>query len=128
MYIASDLSDMELVDALRTAETIGSDFELAELMVAMQRRFDIEGDVREIFEDVAESISSDFEYRRVMSGLRRQSRKRRLIEKATKENCVFVEQLSRQFGQPQVGAAGDVYNVSDDCPLARNLDEIADPA
>lgn len=75
MYIDSDLSDAELVDALRTAESIGSDFELAELMVAMQRRFDIEGDVREIFEDVAESISSDSEYRRVMSGLRRRSRR-----------------------------------------------------
>ncbi|MDX1504006.1 MAG: hypothetical protein R3325_16730, partial [Thermoanaerobaculia bacterium] len=58
-----------LVPLLRAALSIGSDFELAELLVAVARSQRLEGEARDAFEAALETVGSTYERRRVEEAL-----------------------------------------------------------
>ncbi|HVS64108.1 MAG TPA: M56 family metallopeptidase [Thermoanaerobaculia bacterium] len=65
-----DLSAEGLERLLRTARGIGSDFELAELLIRVERRYALEGNARSAFDDALATLSGH-ERRRVEESSRR---------------------------------------------------------
>jgi hypothetical protein len=63
-----------MLAVLRSASEIGSDFEQAELLLAMARRQRLDSRVRDAMLAVAESIQSDHERGRVLTAVVRAER------------------------------------------------------
>jgi hypothetical protein len=59
---------------LRTAHSIGNDYELAELLVAVGRTQRLDGAAREAFEAALETVGSKYEHGRAAEVLGRQGR------------------------------------------------------
>jgi hypothetical protein len=64
-----------LADVLRSSEDIGSDYELATLLVEFTRVVSVRGDLRELYLKAARSLQSDYEYRRALQALLEQDRR-----------------------------------------------------
>ena len=67
-----DLLTKEIARGILTsAATIDSDYECAELLVAVANAITIDDDLRPTFERAADTIQGEYEYGRAMSAVRR---------------------------------------------------------